>query len=188
MGTNIQYVITNSLNYILQFIVTEYVCGTLVFCGTQFDFHRSELYNISGRGVSKGTVKWKIVKIRRIQKWKNFPTERMMFRVLLEKKKSILCKKNILQRLQHKSMHSTVVFFVPVWLCFERGANADALCGLCLVAITLVLSQIPRPDLVISSSTLSINWDSHEPLAIYMQFVCTHVLPGFRRVDVLYDY
>jgi len=121
-------------------------------------------------------------------KVENFPTERMMFRVLLGEKKKHFLYKTIPQRLQHKSMHSTVVFFAPVWLCFERGANADALCGLCLVAITLVLWQIPRPDLVISSLTLSINWDSHEPLAIYMQFVCTHVLPGFRRVDVLCDY
>jgi len=48
------------------------VCETLVVCGTQFEFHGSALYNISGRGVSKGMVKWKIVKIWHIQKWKIF--------------------------------------------------------------------------------------------------------------------
>lgn len=60
-------------------------------CGTQFDFHRSELYNISGRGVSKGTVKWKIVKIRHIQKWNFFRPKEWCSGFYW--KKSILCKK-----------------------------------------------------------------------------------------------
>jgi hypothetical protein len=89
MGTNAQYVVTNGQNYILQFIVTEMCLRNTNGLQHVVCFPPVCIIQHFWAWSFKRKGKMKDCYDKTYSKAENFPTERMMFRVLFKKKKEL---------------------------------------------------------------------------------------------------